>query len=58
VLELLELYEEHTTPPAEGERIAPGARLLIAALAIARTPDVPLPELPDAPPPTREEAER
>jgi len=27
-------------------------------VAIARTPDVPLPDLPDAPPPTREEAER
>jgi hypothetical protein len=26
-------------------------------MTIARTPDVPLPELPDAPPPTREEAD-
>jgi uncharacterized protein len=57
VLELLELYEEHVTPRAEGERIAPAARFLIAAVAVARTPDVPLPDLPDAPPPTREEAE-
>jgi hypothetical protein len=58
VLELLELYEEHVTPRGEGERIAPAARFLIAATAVARTPDVPLPDLPDAPPPTREEAER
>jgi hypothetical protein len=26
-------------------------------MTVARTPDVPLPDLPDAPPPTREEAE-
>jgi predicted TIM-barrel fold metal-dependent hydrolase len=58
VLELLELYEEHVTPRGEGERIAPAARFLIAAVAVARTPHVPLPDLPDAPPPTREEAER
>ena len=58
VLELLELYEEHLAPRVEGERIPPASRLLISAVAIARTPDVPLPDLPDAPPPTREEAER
>ncbi|HET8756462.1 MAG TPA: amidohydrolase family protein [Solirubrobacteraceae bacterium] len=58
VLELLELYEEHVTPRAPGERISPAARFLIAAVAVARSPDVPLPDLPDAPPPTREEAER
>ena len=57
VLELLELYEEHNAPLMEGERIPPASRLLIAAVAFARTPDVPLPDLPDAPPPTREEAE-
>ena len=57
VLELLELYEEHNAPLMEGERIPPAARLLLAAMVVARTPDVPLPDLPDAPPPTREEAE-
>ena len=57
VLELLELYEEHLTPRAEGERIPPATRLLLAALVLARTPDVPLPDRPGAPPPTREEAE-
>jgi hypothetical protein len=29
----------------------------VHALVVARTPDVPLPALPDAPPPTRAEAE-
>jgi uncharacterized protein len=57
VLELLELYEEHATPVPEGQRIHPAARLLLAAVSFARTPDVPLPDLPGAPPPTREEAE-
>jgi hypothetical protein len=32
-------------------------RYLVQALCIARTPDVPLPALPGAPPPTRAEAE-
>jgi len=58
VLELLELYEEHVMPRGDGERIAPAARFLIAAVAVARSPHVALPDLPDAPPPTREEAER
>jgi len=57
VLWLLETYEEHVTPVPEGQRIHPAARLLIMAVSVARTPDVPLPELPDAPPPTREEAD-
>jgi uncharacterized protein len=57
VLWLLETYEAHITPVPEGLRIHPAARLLIVAVTIARTPDVPLPELPDAPPPTREEAD-
>jgi hypothetical protein len=57
VLNLLELYEEHVRPVPEGQRIHPAARLLIAAASFARTPDVPLPDLPEAPPPTREEAE-
>jgi predicted TIM-barrel fold metal-dependent hydrolase len=57
VLGLLETYEANLTDPPKGQRFAPAARLLVAAMTIARTPDVPLPELPDAPPPTREEAE-
>jgi hypothetical protein len=57
VLGLIETYEANLTDVPEGMRIAPAARLLVAALTIARTPDVPLPELPGAPPPTREEAE-
>jgi predicted TIM-barrel fold metal-dependent hydrolase len=51
VLELLDRYEgiaEHRE----------AARLLIAGATVARTPDVPLPDRPEAPPPTREEAER
>ena len=57
VMGLLEAYEAHITPVPEGMRIHPAARLLIVAVTIARTPDVPLPDLPDAPPPTREEAD-
>jgi uncharacterized protein len=57
VLGLLETYEANLTDVPEGQRLAPAARLLVAAMTIARTPDVPLPELPDAPPPTREEAD-
>jgi uncharacterized protein len=57
VMGLLEAYEEHITPVPEGMRIHPAARLLIVAVTVARTPDVPLPDLPDAPPPTREEAD-
>jgi len=57
VLGLIELYEEHLAPPVDG-RFPQAVRLLIAASTVARTPDVPLPYLPDAPPPTREEAER
>jgi hypothetical protein len=57
VLGLLEDYEEHITPVPEGLRIHPAARLLLFAVIVARTPDVPLPDLPDAPPPTREEAD-
>jgi uncharacterized protein len=58
VLGLLETYEQNLTPVREGERIPPAGRLLVAAVVVARTPDVPLPELPEAPPPTQEEAER
>jgi predicted TIM-barrel fold metal-dependent hydrolase len=57
VLGLLETYEANLGKVPEGQRIAPAARLLVAAMSIARTPDVPLPDLPDSPPPTREEAD-
>jgi hypothetical protein len=57
VLGLIELYEEHVEPPPPGVRYPQAIRLLLAATTVARTPDVPLPDLPSAPPPTREEAE-
>ena len=56
VLGLIELYEEHLAPPEDG-RFPIAVRLLIAATTVARTPDVPLPDI-ATPPPTREEAER
>ena len=59
VLELLDLYEEHKhEPPTDGRPLPPAGRFVVTALAVARTPDVSLPELPDYPPPTRAEAER
>ena len=59
VLELLDLYEDHKhEPPIDGRPFPPAGRFVVTALAVARTPDVPLPELPDAPPPTRDEAGR
>jgi predicted TIM-barrel fold metal-dependent hydrolase len=59
VLELLDLYEQHKhVPPTDGRPYPPAGRLVVIALAIARTPDAPLPDRPQAPPPTREEAER
>jgi uncharacterized protein len=57
VLELIDLYEEHVEPPPPGVRFPEAIRLLLAATTVARTPDVPLPDRPSAPPPTREEAE-
>ena len=58
VLELLDLYEQHLAPPPPGVRFSEAIRLLLMATTIARTPDVPLPARPQAPPPTRAEAER
>ena len=47
-----------TSPPPEPGRAFPAAsRFLIAALIVARTPTVPLPEEFHVPPPTREEAD-
>jgi uncharacterized protein len=57
VLEQLDHYEAELAPPPPGVRFPVATRYLVHALCIARTPDVPLPALPDAPPPTRAEAE-
>src|SRR3954470_12353998 len=57
VLELLDLFREHLAPPPPGRPIPAAGRFIIAALAVARTPDVPLPEDVHLPPPTREEAD-
>ena len=59
VLALLDLYAEHIhEPPSDGRPFPPAGRFVVTALAVARTPDVALPDLPQAPPPTRGEAER
>jgi hypothetical protein len=58
VLELLDLYEEHLAPPLPGFRFPAAIRLLLMATTIARTPAVPLPGRPYAPPPTGAEADR
>ena len=59
VLELLDLYEQHKhEPPTDGRPFPPAGRFVVTALAVARTPDVPLPARPQAPPPTRAEAEQ
>jgi predicted TIM-barrel fold metal-dependent hydrolase len=57
VLELLDLFEQHIEAPETGRPIPPAARFLVAALFIARTPDVPLAALPELPPPDRDHAE-
>jgi len=57
VLELLDRYAADGRPPPPGQRFGPGVRHLLAALAVARTPDVALPPLPEAPTPTRAEIE-
>jgi uncharacterized protein len=57
VLEALDHYEAGLAPPPPGQRFPVATRHLVHALCVARTPDVPLPALPDAPPPTRAEAE-
>src|SRR4051794_28704682 len=57
VLELLDLFREHLAPPPPGRMFPLAARFLIAALTVARTPNVPLPTNIHLPPPTREEAD-
>jgi uncharacterized protein len=57
VLGLLDLLELHIGPPEDGRPIPPAARFLVAALYVARTPDVPVGPLPEAPEPTRRSAE-
>jgi predicted TIM-barrel fold metal-dependent hydrolase len=57
VLELLDLYREHVGPPPPGRPIPVSGRFIVAALTIACTPDVPLAPRPNAPAPTREEAD-
>jgi uncharacterized protein len=57
VLDVLDLYEQHLAPPQPGRRFSEAVRLLLMATTIARTPDVPLPARPQAPPPTRARAE-
>jgi hypothetical protein len=57
VLEQLDLFREHLAPPPPGRPIPVAGRFVVGALTIARTPDVPLPPRPDAPHPTREEAD-
>jgi predicted TIM-barrel fold metal-dependent hydrolase len=56
VLELLDLFKRHLGPPPDGRPIPPAGRLIVAALTVARTPEVPLPARPGAPEPTRAEA--
>jgi uncharacterized protein len=57
VLGLLDRYEQELAPAPPGGRFPEALRLLVAATSIARTPDVPLPDLRDVTPPTRAEAE-
>ena len=56
VLGLLDLLERHWGPPEDGRPVPPAGRFLVAALYVARTPDVPLGPLPEAREPTREAA--
>jgi len=50
-------FDENIGPPPDGRPIPPAGRLIVFALIVARTPGVPLPDLPHAPPATRAEAE-
>ena len=57
VLGLLDSYEALLAPPPPGRKYPVATQLLVAAASVARTPDVPLPELEGAPAPTRERAD-
>ena len=57
VLEQLDRFEATLAPPPPGRRFPAALRYLVLALNVARTPDVGLPSLPAAPPPTRAAAE-
>jgi uncharacterized protein len=57
VLQSLDRFADELAPPPPGQRFPAAMRHLVHALGVARTPDVPLPWLPDAPAPTRAEAE-
>jgi predicted TIM-barrel fold metal-dependent hydrolase len=57
VLEALDRYDAEFAPSPPGRPLPVATRYLVHALGVARTPDVPLPALPGAPPPTRAEAE-
>ena len=57
VLEQLDRCEGELAPTPAGLPLPTATRYLVHALCVARTPDVPLPELPEAPAPTRGEAE-
>jgi len=56
VLEELDRYDAELAPPPPGARFPVALRYVVHALVIARTPEVPLPSRPDAPPPTRARA--
>ncbi len=58
VLQLLDSFDAHRhEPPSGGRPFPPAGRMLAMALIVARTPDVALPPSPEAPAPTRAEAE-
>ncbi len=57
VLEELDAFDRELAPPPPDQRFPAALRRVVHALIVARTPDVPLPALPDAPAPTRDAAE-
>ena len=57
VLGLLDTYEALLAPAPPGRKFPLGTELLVAAASIARTPDVPLPDLEGMPAPTRARAD-
>ena len=57
MLEALDHFEAERAETVVNRPFPPAIRHLVHALVVARTPDVPHPPLPDAPAPTRAEAE-